>query len=99
MIDNTPGRPAQQEKACVIVDRRAIQTAAVARAIDAGLMRSDVPSVAAALWSQVHGWVVLELDGLLPTPEPDGAFAEAVEGWRTPQSLRNAAPSAHLTTR
>lgn len=63
----------------------------VARSIDAGLVRGDAWTVATALWTQVHGFVTLELHGVLPIRDPSTAIRAAVHaavrGWRTPESL------------
>lgn len=61
----------------------------VRRAIDAGQLRAEDPSVVAvSLWAMVHGLVSLELRGFLPpgAPDPGQAFTTAVRanlaGWR-----------------
>jgi AcrR family transcriptional regulator len=61
----------------------------VRRAIDAGALRAEDPSVIAmSLWAMVHGLVSLELRGFLPpeAPDPGKAFTTAVRanlaGWR-----------------
>lgn len=61
----------------------------VRRAIDAGALRAEEPSVIAmSLWAMVHGLVSLEMRGFLPpgAPDPGQAFSKAVRanlaGWR-----------------
>lgn len=61
---------------------------AVGRAVAAGLVRDQTFAVAMGLWSHVHGFVTLELDGLIPAEDAEEAFeaaiVAAVHGWRTP---------------
>jgi len=46
----------------------------VQRAVDAGLMpERDVSMAAQMIWSGLHGWVALELDGMTFVEERDGA--------------------------
>ncbi|MEE3851216.1 TetR/AcrR family transcriptional regulator [Gordonia sp. LSe1-13] len=57
----------------------------VARAIDTGVFRegADVDTVAASLWSQVHGLSLLLLSGHFPAAADPAASAMAViDGWR-----------------
>ena len=61
--------------------------AAIGRAVDERVLRSDTdPATASlALWTTVHGWVTLQLRGFLP-PGADGRFEAAVRavlrGWQ-----------------
>ena len=63
---------------------------AVRRAMAAGAVATgDAVQMAQVVWAAVHGWVSLELDGLIFLADPDaGAEAMArslVAGFRAPQ--------------
>lgn len=52
----------------------AILRDAVARAVDAGLLTGDPEVAASQIWATVHGFVSLELAGLLFDPRPVRAY-------------------------
>ncbi|MGH3744700.1 MAG: WHG domain-containing protein [Mycobacteriales bacterium] len=47
---------------------------AVARAVDAGLLGGDARVVAQQIWAAVHGFVSIELAGMLRDPRPAQAY-------------------------
>lgn len=60
--------------------------AGVGRALAAGVLTGDHETIVISLWTAVHGFVSLELDGLLPAADPDASIhavlKAAVNGWR-----------------
>ncbi|MDO5681668.1 MAG: TetR-like C-terminal domain-containing protein [Propionibacteriaceae bacterium] len=60
--------------------------AGVARALASGCVVGDHDTIVLSLWSVVHGFATLELDGLLPTDAPGSALTAvlgaALAGWR-----------------
>jgi AcrR family transcriptional regulator len=63
-------------------------TGAVVRAVAAGLLRGEVPSIVIAVWTVVHGFTALELGGMVPRAgarRREAAYLEtlraALRGW------------------
>lgn len=79
-----------EAKECTEAAMRTIQplVETVGRAVARGDLAGDIATIVTALWSAVHGFVTLELTGLLPAPDPSAAARDAlcaaVEGWRRP---------------
>ncbi|HSL06376.1 MAG TPA: TetR-like C-terminal domain-containing protein [Pseudonocardiaceae bacterium] len=85
-----PGfEPAPQDRAYAAATFTPVLDA-VRRAIAAGLLRDEDPGlIATAMWANVHGLVLLELDGPIPPQAraPAEVFEAAIranlDGWRT----------------
>ena len=90
-LDTVPGFEPSVEAAWSAANSFQALVAAVRRAVEAGAVADGDPvQTAQVVWAAVHGWVSLELDGMVFLSDADaGAEAMArslVAGFRTPQA-------------